>query len=219
MVGAGGHTVGDAMLTMASQQSRRAPATSAPPRRVLQHHRHGGLPRPAARHGIESRNNVTVDEYNFPHDRPKTRRFWPRLPPGRNNGTGIGKPRPRQCTTTATPLAWHSSCATTGSTPSATQPFSAREIGDIKPQKDVALITASARARGAAPQYSPKTSTTRNSFTVKAVYDRHHLGDRCRDLAQSYSRTASAILDTVDIGVDARRFFASLAERAYTRTH
>lgn len=54
---------------------------------------------------------------------------------------------------------------------------------------------------------------------VKAVYDRHHLGDRCRDLAQSYSRTASAILDTVDIDVDARRFFASLAERAYTRTH
>lgn len=54
---------------------------------------------------------------------------------------------------------------------------------------------------------------------VKAVYDRHHLGDRCRDLAQSYSRTASAILDTVDIDVDARRFFASLAEQAYTRTH
>lgn len=54
---------------------------------------------------------------------------------------------------------------------------------------------------------------------VKAVYDRHHLGDRCRELAQSYSRTASAILDTVDIDVDARRFFASLAERAYTRTH
>lgn len=54
---------------------------------------------------------------------------------------------------------------------------------------------------------------------VKAVYDRHHLGDRCRDLAQSYSRTASAILDTADIDVDARRFFASLAERAYTRTH
>lgn len=54
---------------------------------------------------------------------------------------------------------------------------------------------------------------------VKAVYDRHNLGDRCRDLAQSYSRTASAILDTVDIDVDARRFFASLAERAYTRTH
>ena len=57
------------------------------------------------------------------------------------------------------------------------------------------------------------------SSQVKAVYDRHHLGDRCRDLAQSYSRTASAILDTVDIDVDARRFFASLAERAYTRTH
>lgn len=54
---------------------------------------------------------------------------------------------------------------------------------------------------------------------VKAVYDRHHLGDRCRDLAQSYSRTASSILDTVDIDVDARRFFASLAEQAYTRTH
>lgn len=54
---------------------------------------------------------------------------------------------------------------------------------------------------------------------VKAVYDRHHLGDRCRDLAQSYSRTASAILDTVDIDVDARRFFASLAEQAYTRAH
>lgn len=54
---------------------------------------------------------------------------------------------------------------------------------------------------------------------VKAVYDRHHLGDRCRELAQSYSRTASSILDTVDIDVDARRFFASLAEQAYTRTH
>lgn len=54
---------------------------------------------------------------------------------------------------------------------------------------------------------------------VKAVYDRHHLGDRCRELAQSYSRTASSILDTVDINVDARRFFASLAEQAYTRTH
>lgn len=97
-----------------------------------------------------------------------------------------------------------------------------KEIGGdiVNRKKTWLLITALGPSPRSCPRILAEDLDDQELISqVKAVYDRHHLGDRCRDLAQSYSRTASAILDTVDIDVDARRFFASLAERAYTRTH
>lgn len=54
---------------------------------------------------------------------------------------------------------------------------------------------------------------------VKALYERHHLGDRCQELALKYSAEAKNYLDKIDIDVEARTFFANLADSASTRAH
>lgn len=54
---------------------------------------------------------------------------------------------------------------------------------------------------------------------VKALYERHRLGDRCQELALKYSAEAKSYLDKVDIDVEARTFFAYLADQASARKH
>lgn len=54
---------------------------------------------------------------------------------------------------------------------------------------------------------------------VKALYERHHLGDRCQELALKYSAEAKNYLDKIDIDVEARTFFANLADSTSTRAH
>lgn len=54
---------------------------------------------------------------------------------------------------------------------------------------------------------------------VKALYERHHLGDQCQDLALKYSAEAKMNLDKINMDVEARLFFAGLADQASSRTH
>lgn len=54
---------------------------------------------------------------------------------------------------------------------------------------------------------------------VKTLYERHSLGDRCQELALRYSAEAKGYLDKVDMDVEARAFFAYLADQASARKH
>lgn len=54
---------------------------------------------------------------------------------------------------------------------------------------------------------------------VKALYERHNLGNLCQELALKYSAEAKMNLDKIDMDVEARLFFAGLADKASTRTN
>ncbi len=54
---------------------------------------------------------------------------------------------------------------------------------------------------------------------VRALYERHKLGDRCQELALKFSAEAKMHLDKADMDVEARVFFESLADQASTRKH
>lgn len=54
---------------------------------------------------------------------------------------------------------------------------------------------------------------------VKALYIRHKLGDKCQELAIKYTAEAKHCLDSIEIDVEARRFYTELADKASTRHH
>ena len=97
-----------------------------------------------------------------------------------------------------------------------------KEIGgDIVNHKKTWLLIS---ARNAEPEDLPAIlaedlEPQETIAQVKALYERHHLGDLCQELALKYSAEAKMNLDNIDMDVEARLFFAGLADRASTRTH
>lgn len=55
--------------------------------------------------------------------------------------------------------------------------------------------------------------------SIRSIYSRLGLSDRCQGLAESYSRQAIEALDGVEMDADARRFLIELARNASTRSH
>jgi len=97
-----------------------------------------------------------------------------------------------------------------------------KEIGgDIVNHKKTWLLISALKAE---PEDLPailagKLEPQETIAQVKALYERHHLGDHCQDLALKYSAEAKMNLDKTDMDTEARRFFAGLADKASTRTH
>lgn len=54
---------------------------------------------------------------------------------------------------------------------------------------------------------------------VRRVYERLHLDRRCNELAEKYSLKALESLSNLNMDVDARKFFETLARQASTRSH
>jgi len=55
--------------------------------------------------------------------------------------------------------------------------------------------------------------------TVKGVYNRLKLADKCRDLIDRYAKEAIAHLDALNLNNDARDFFVDLAMKSCRRSH